>query len=521
MGRFSDMRLPLVSLALVSALGLAACDRDAPKKKPAQVGATAQHIAWREGDVEDAFAEAAESGKPVLLYWGAVWCPPCNRLKAGLFQDPEFVARTQDFVPVYLDGDSKGAQAWGERFGIRGYPTLIVLSPDRTEITRLSGGDPEQVETALASLQHSRAPAKVLLEQALDKPRRLKPADWAVLAEYSWGQDEGRLAPLDQTSHTLERLAEAAPTPVLRRRFTLLSLVALPAETKTLSAASRERVEQALAAVLASPQESRANRQALIYSSDRLVSLASADEVDRTRLSEAAIKAGDRLYADSGLGLSDRVTATNIDISLFRDRAGEEAAAPPALMEKVRQRVAWMDGAAKTPYERQSVISTAADLLAEVDDKAGAERLLKAELERSATPYYYMPSIADLAEARGDKAEAVRWLRKGYETAEGPATRTQWGALYVQGLIRLTPRDKAGIEAAAGQVIGELASQPNSYHQRTRQRFDGLDKALTEWSAANGGGAVLTRLRGRVAQACRAQADVKAREACQGWLKVA
>jgi thiol-disulfide isomerase/thioredoxin len=67
-------------------------------------------IAWREAasdaQVDAAFAVAKAENKPVFVYWGAKWCPPCNQVQATLFNRQDFIARTRAFVPVYVDGDS-------------------------------------------------------------------------------------------------------------------------------------------------------------------------------------------------------------------------------------------------------------------------------------------------------------------------------------------------------------------------------------------------------------------------------
>ena len=87
-------------------------------------------IEWHAGSVESAFRRARAQGTPVLLYWGADWCPPCSRLKATVFKSRAFIERSRLFVPVSLDGDDPGAQKLGDRFGVRGYPTMIVLTPE-------------------------------------------------------------------------------------------------------------------------------------------------------------------------------------------------------------------------------------------------------------------------------------------------------------------------------------------------------------------------------------------------------
>ena len=78
-----------------------------------------QGIAWLD-DVEAGFAVAGATGKPVFLYWGAEWCPYCADLKAHVFARRDVQEKLKLFVPVYLDGDSAGAQKWGEEFAIAG-----------------------------------------------------------------------------------------------------------------------------------------------------------------------------------------------------------------------------------------------------------------------------------------------------------------------------------------------------------------------------------------------------------------
>lgn len=50
----------------------------------AAAAAGAAQVAWipaaGDADIERAFAQGKAEGKPVLVYWGAQWCPPCNQL---------------------------------------------------------------------------------------------------------------------------------------------------------------------------------------------------------------------------------------------------------------------------------------------------------------------------------------------------------------------------------------------------------------------------------------------------------
>ncbi len=162
-------------------------------------------------EIDEAFAHAKQTRKPVFLYWGAVWCPPCHEIKATVFRSREFIDRSRLFVPVYLDGDTENAQALGEKFGVVGYPTMLVFSPDGEEITRIPGGiDIQAYANVLDLTLASQKPVSALLAGVLDTGAALSAGECGLMAYNSWEQNEDLLADRDRKA-VFSRLADACP----------------------------------------------------------------------------------------------------------------------------------------------------------------------------------------------------------------------------------------------------------------------------------------------------------------------
>jgi thioredoxin-related protein len=516
------MRITLALAALVSALWSAAL---APARAAAAPPST--NVEWlaaaADADVDRAAAQARAAAKPLLLYWGATWCPPCNQLKATLFNRADFAALARSFVAVHVDGDLPGAQKLGARFKVRGYPTLILMRPDGTEITRLPGevAAPQVMAALRAGLSHGRPAAAVLADARARKP--LTPGEWKLLAFYSWETDEARLVPADQVPHVLAELAARAPAsdPDLGTRLWLKALAASD-DGKGIKpdAALRARLDK----VLADPGAARRHMDILTGAAGGMVRVLSLEESpERAALAARFDAALARLQADATLSRGDRVGALIARVDVARVDQPKDAAAPalpPTLVREARETAARMDAEIRDGYERQAVITAAAYLLARAGLWADSDALLKANLARSHAPYYLMSQLAGNARRQGRTDEALQWHARAFDTSVGPATRLEWGARYVAALVDHAPSDGARIEAVAMRILDEAAADPGAFYERSARALERMGGKLAAWDEGGKHAAAIGRLQARLDAICaRVEPAAGARAQCTALLK--
>jgi hypothetical protein len=409
-------------------------------------------IEWLDGGLDAAFALATAQRRPLFLYWGAVWCPPCNRVKSDIFAREEFIERSKSVLCYRLDGDSAGAQTLAARYQLRSYPTLVLYAPDGGEITRLPCELDGELfvaafDTALA-VHAAGSCAWSALGAGLSGERALSAGEWSLLSHYSWDTDEGRLLGTRDLAATLSALAGAvadddADAAVRLRLHAQLAAGAADAGF--------------LLSVFGDARLARSNMDILCNSGINLIKIASRREELVAALGGIAAQWAD----DFWLSAPDRLAAVRLQMRLAR------LVAPTAgLREQVRQRVLEALAESTDPYERHTLVNTAVSALNDAGLAEQAEQVLLAELPRSHSPYYFMLSLASGARRRGDLAGVLDWYQKAWQAALGPATRLQWGVTYLNSLIELAPDDTARIAQARQGLDADIAGAGGDAHQQ-------------------------------------------------------
>lgn len=488
---------------------------------------SAKGIDWFDGTVDEAFVVAKESGKPIYLYWGAVWCPPCHAIAATVFKSPEFIERSQLFVSVYLDGDKENAQAYGEKFDVRGYPTMIVFDSNGEELTRIPGGIDLQAYANILDLTLDNTSSVNELVAALTSgDQELTADDCTLLAYYSWGQDTKILVDVDEAD-IFGRMYSACPSEqaieksVLYLAWLDAALTASEAEENPVALTAEQRADalQKIDALLASDEAIKANIFTVLFSGKRIAyALTDEGSSDRSRLTQSFLQTYDRLGADSTVYARERIYAL-IGKMEFERGDDAEAELSDELKQEIREMVAWADASTPSVYERQPIINAAGNVLLDAGMDEEAKVLLLAELDRSKQPYYYMATLADIEQRAENFDAAIDWLKKAHDVSNGPATRFQWGYYYLAGLLEMAPTDTLRIHETTVSLIAEL-QQGSGFYQRPKAQLLRLEGRLQVWSEDGDYQSELGKIRESVMLVCAAEeSGSDSRQTCEAFLE--
>lgn len=483
-------------------------------------------IAWFNGDVDAAFKSATASSKPVLLYWGAQWCPPCKQLKSAVFARPDFIEKSKLFVPVYLDGDLPDAQKWGDVFRVTGYPTVVVLKPDRTEITRVSGNmDLTLYARVLDDALGDVRPVKDVLAIAAKGDAPMAATDCRRLAYHAFDlEDEGIFDPA-QLQLAFEGAARQCPPELTKERARLQVLAATQAARRQKAVIEQGgKADKNLSVLILRVNELLGNRELAMANPDALRGLPKEFyTAARQTLPQVApgIRAQIMTIADATTANPQFAPADQLAAQLMKIRVAKayspDGKVPTDVQTVALQTAAKMLDVKQDAYVRAGVVNSAINIYIALDDWVRARDLLALEAQTSNTPHYYIGDLADVEERLGNNTRALELLAEAYEKAKGPASRFQWGYQYLDGLLRMAPDDIATIEKVGLSVVAELDG-PNRIHRRTLSRLTRLDKALREWNTTPQRAAVVAKFRTGVVAACgKTPGELAADAGCQGF----
>lgn len=97
-------------------------------------------ITWAES-YASAQEQAADSDKPMILYFTGAWCSPCRVMRRQVWADDEVKTSVNaQFIPVAIDVDSAENAEVLARYNVSGAPVTIITDPQGNALRWRAGG---------------------------------------------------------------------------------------------------------------------------------------------------------------------------------------------------------------------------------------------------------------------------------------------------------------------------------------------------------------------------------------------
>jgi uncharacterized protein YyaL (SSP411 family) len=120
------------------------------------VAARGEGLQWL-SSAQQAAQVAADSGKPILVYFRSANCHYCDLMQSNVWQDADTAATImRDFVPLKLTREDNPQAV--QVLKVKGFPSTIIFSADRQYVDRLDGYvDVERFLTAVNKMRSQSA----------------------------------------------------------------------------------------------------------------------------------------------------------------------------------------------------------------------------------------------------------------------------------------------------------------------------------------------------------------------------
>jgi hypothetical protein len=340
---------------------------------------------------------------------------------------------------VYLDGDLPDAQKWGDVFRVTGYPTVVVLKPDKTEITRIAGNmDLNLYASVLDDALADVRPVKDLLAYAAKGEGPLSSVDCRRLAYHAFGLEDDGVFDRAQLEAAFGNASRACPAELAKERARFAFLAAAEAATRQKDALEKGgKADKALGGWIVRVNELLANKDLALTNADvvrglpkefYLAARQTLPQVAPT-LRERVMAVGDAATVNPQFAPADQLAAQLIKIRVAKAYA-PDGKVPTDVRSVALNTSTKMLAVKQDPYVRAGVVNSASNIYIALDELEKLRALMVQEAATSNTPWYYLGDLADTEEELGDKQAALGHMAEAYQKAKGPASRFQWGFNY-------------------------------------------------------------------------------------------